>query len=528
MALVSLLHGVTATPTPGLHCPTGGSLCGSPYVPCELSTPNSQLQLEGAKVEYSNLGGRGPDFTYPPFLRLSNVAKLPSGGVVDLIVANSSQYTPRDSSSNGVLGGFLKMNVLAGTSVRLAFEFVETGTFKLAYLERLQFSVYSLHLGVDEGTVTTDTIQSSGHNSFVVSKCSKLTVSSSSDPRSGAGLASFTATAVSSTADRFDGHSAPTANQLDSSVMLFYTSASHIEIDAQVTSDDARVTAGSDLYFGGAAFSGLPECPPPSHPPLALVSPPLRSRGELTFAAGTTSHSIPPAPPRGGVLGATHNEFKRQPGFIPMLGYCDWASYTISVEYFVFDEITLEGDCLLDWDPDKCVSHETCAGRCEASDRCTGFEVSRPHSHASDPLGTHLAIAQGPDPPARIRVRSSQLDPQPPTPYHLYPCAMFVRSLAIMNTAHSGSRAIARGRMIRISHLWRLMLASKACKPTPCGLHRIPVIPHHPPYPPHVPTFPRCPLYPLCTGMLRDPAVPRRHFRAALFVHGSSPQLARF
>jgi hypothetical protein len=91
---------------------------------------------------HSNLGGVGPDGGNAE-IRFSNVA-MTSGGSVDLVVTNSTMYYGKNLERNGESDCFGQINVKAGSSVKLSFRFVQTGTSESVKLPRSFFTVYDI------------------------------------------------------------------------------------------------------------------------------------------------------------------------------------------------------------------------------------------------------------------------------------------------------------------------------------------------------------------------------------------------
>jgi len=79
----------------------------------------------------SNLGGLGPDTGAAQELRYYSVTTDDEGGQIDLVIVNTSEYIPRESSNNGLSGCFSQINVRSGSNpVDLDIRFYKTRTYE--------------------------------------------------------------------------------------------------------------------------------------------------------------------------------------------------------------------------------------------------------------------------------------------------------------------------------------------------------------------------------------------------------------
>jgi hypothetical protein len=83
----------------------------------------------GVRNPHSNLGGLGPDMATPKEIRYYGVGRFSNGVVYDLVLVNTSEYVPRNTAWNTVLGPQATVNTLIGETVTLKGEFVRNHTF---------------------------------------------------------------------------------------------------------------------------------------------------------------------------------------------------------------------------------------------------------------------------------------------------------------------------------------------------------------------------------------------------------------
>jgi len=90
----------------------------------------------------SNLGGMGPD-RGEKAIRFTNVSFDDDGGGVDLVIVNTSEYTPKNVSVNAEHGCLGQINILANTTVWLKFKWVKTGTWQATEKKKIITSLFS-------------------------------------------------------------------------------------------------------------------------------------------------------------------------------------------------------------------------------------------------------------------------------------------------------------------------------------------------------------------------------------------------
>jgi len=103
--------------------------------------------LNLGQLDYSNLGGHGPDTHKPRNMRYKDVAAA-GGKFLDLLVETSTGYTPYDAAQNAASGKGHQVgsiNIRLGTSISVYFKFVEQGSSVPASADRFFFTVYLSH-----------------------------------------------------------------------------------------------------------------------------------------------------------------------------------------------------------------------------------------------------------------------------------------------------------------------------------------------------------------------------------------------
>jgi len=75
------------------------------------------------------------------------VAPEVDGVALDLVVTNTTQYLPWDSSNTGVLGKFAQINMRARQQATFRFCFVESGTYTPVTIESVAFTFYDFDNG---------------------------------------------------------------------------------------------------------------------------------------------------------------------------------------------------------------------------------------------------------------------------------------------------------------------------------------------------------------------------------------------
>lgn len=159
--------------------------------PSEGSVCDSQRRLVFTRdsMFHNNLGGLGPD-KLPMSMRIADVFPMAQGEKYEMRLSTLGEYHIDKSSppNNGVIGGFLKIDVLAGTELNLDVRIITATGINEA--KNFVLSVVNIDTGA-QGTAV-QTLSSSGFTYFNVSANSSLFVNESK--KDGTTSASFTGT----------------------------------------------------------------------------------------------------------------------------------------------------------------------------------------------------------------------------------------------------------------------------------------------------------------------------------------------
>ena len=193
------------------------------------------------------------------------MGKAADGGDVDLVVTNTSEYTPLSPAANTLSEGFGQINVATGTSVALRFALVATGTNTPVTAARLDFSLFDFDKGSGTSEREETMVPSSSYSAYTVDLDSQLHVMAD------AVTTTVRATKQSSSAN-IDDPKALDAEERARTIQFTFRDV--------VVGDDFKVAealggGGGLLSFSGASMA-LPKCPPPPLPPMPPPSPPRR------------------------------------------------------------------------------------------------------------------------------------------------------------------------------------------------------------------------------------------------------------
>merc|ERR1719329_1303681 len=130
------------------------------------------LDFAAATISHSNLGGQGPDFG-DETLVFDNIA-FHNGEIVNMVVAATSSYTPRDATKNGLAEGLGVINLAVNSPVDLLFRFVSRATGDPVVMRAFYFSL----LDLDQGRAheSREKVTLSGFSSYDVSRQTSLDV----------------------------------------------------------------------------------------------------------------------------------------------------------------------------------------------------------------------------------------------------------------------------------------------------------------------------------------------------------------
>jgi len=107
-------------------------------------TKKVDLDFSMATLEYSNVGGLGPNFSSPEGLRYGKVATFADGRQLDMTVNALTSYEVKNNMANGLSGHFGQVSMKSGTETRFKFTFKEPGTDVDAKVDWMYFSLFDL------------------------------------------------------------------------------------------------------------------------------------------------------------------------------------------------------------------------------------------------------------------------------------------------------------------------------------------------------------------------------------------------
>jgi len=124
----------------------------------------SRTELTLSNLTVNNLGGLGPDSGTDHTITYGNV--FPEADVkVNLVIAVSGSYRPKNSGRNGRKGSFGVLNVRSGYEAGLRFNLVNAITGAPETVPGFFFSIYDLDTGATDGT-GVEYVEVSGYRSY--------------------------------------------------------------------------------------------------------------------------------------------------------------------------------------------------------------------------------------------------------------------------------------------------------------------------------------------------------------------------
>jgi len=239
-------------------------------------------------ISSNNLGGLGPDLGKEPEIRISNVAKTPSGDNVDLVITNVSTYTP-GQTTNGLQGHFVEISVATASHVSLRFNFINSISGAPVTMSQFQLSL----LGLDAGEVLPASQQAITENleAYHTTPSSSVVAYCMAD-----GRAAFFAKA-SAGVGSFADLQLLTPAESDSSLALDYRDIASFALTLQVGVN----FQGNVFKLGGSSLLHDEEPPiyvalaPKAEPPVVFGSiPPPVANGTPVQADATAAAPIEP------------------------------------------------------------------------------------------------------------------------------------------------------------------------------------------------------------------------------------------
>jgi len=208
---------------------------------------NSHWYMKVKRVINNNLGGYGPDKSGKKEMRLRVVLGSGKGQkqTLDLIIANTTAYYPKDPSKNGLISGvkdFFNINTRGKSNTKFKARFVDSDTGKPVKLDRFFITWYDI-----------DKTRTSLHEKLLVKDFARYTLTEStklvsSTAGAGGGWRQFNAgknfkgTGVDFNPD------ALTKRQYDVSVLLQYAKFRSFEFKLKTTGSK---TVGRNYMFSG-------------------------------------------------------------------------------------------------------------------------------------------------------------------------------------------------------------------------------------------------------------------------------------
>ena len=112
-------------------------------------TKQITLDFRNAEMTESNLGGLGgPEglLQEKEEIRFGSIATAADGRLIDLVIVNTTAYTPGDAKQNDRSNGFGQISLQTGTEVGLRFSLVDSETGEPVTPERVDIALYDLCL----------------------------------------------------------------------------------------------------------------------------------------------------------------------------------------------------------------------------------------------------------------------------------------------------------------------------------------------------------------------------------------------
>lgn len=198
------------------------------------------------EVGHSNLGGLGPD-SGPKLLRFARVVSVKARSC-DMVVTNTTPYSASAPSKNSeISNGMANINVMSGTSVRLKFDFVFSGTEESCEVPKFPLSVYDIDTH-SKGQAAESVVVCNAKGIFNSDK-SDLDKAQTSDGCTKLSATTGAADNPTSTVDLTD-------EQVARSFSALFTDAQTFDMELSVTPGGS----GRNFMFAGVSAVGL-VCP---------------------------------------------------------------------------------------------------------------------------------------------------------------------------------------------------------------------------------------------------------------------------
>lgn len=226
-------------------------VCCEP-LPHGVCSAEKRLQFTSESLVHNNLGGVGPHTILPMTMKIADVFPQ-SSNLIEMRVSVNGRYQTLEKAQplNSLHGGFLKVDVMAGSLLSLNFELIDMETGMMFPADFL-LTIASLQQG-NAGT-TVQSVTASAFQYYNTSVNSSIKVSTYNDPR-GFQQSKFTASAHGG----FDNDVPAAALHLDSkhldrAVGLKYTNKMIANLDLAVSPGRGY----RSFLIGGATRLGCP------------------------------------------------------------------------------------------------------------------------------------------------------------------------------------------------------------------------------------------------------------------------------
>jgi len=217
------------------------------------------LDLTGATVSHSNLGGAGPDGGAETIVYSG--AFNSHSRVIDMVVSTTSPYTPNVLNANGGVlhngkhGGFGVINMACDGSVDLLFSFVDQATGAPAVPPPFLFTWFDSDHGMAHESRESVTVN--GFSSYHITDMSSLDIAEVGEGLSevslaeGEGAATFTSTMRGGKVDNPVSPLHLTRLQADRTLSVFFSGKSSFSVT--LTETGYANPQGRNFYFSGTS-----------------------------------------------------------------------------------------------------------------------------------------------------------------------------------------------------------------------------------------------------------------------------------
>lgn len=197
----------------------------------------AKLDFASATIATNNLAGLGPS-SGPSELRYSSGLSS-SGQGFDLVVTAAAGYSGF-TNTNGILGGFGKINIKVNTSANFLFSIMEIGTNTPLELKEIHMATFDLDGSHKWGL---EAVSSKGYHGYVTDRNPNIEASLFPD-----GRVKFTGDATGAITNPVDPNTL-TRQQRRNSVMYFYKNTSSFELSFSAIHSEPFTDVGGRMIF---------------------------------------------------------------------------------------------------------------------------------------------------------------------------------------------------------------------------------------------------------------------------------------